>query len=281
MRLLQAAGLTLGMCLHLPITERAVAVPLFGTTFSGLDGSVLYDIDPQTGTATDPRATGQQFLVGIEFDENQQLYGLSNSASPVHPNTLFRIDPDTGASQVIGFTGLQGLTEGDLAFDHSTNRLYGLYDLRDTGERKLFTLDTETGQASVLPGTLSGDPSAAAFSLDGTLYALDTALQRLLTVDKTTGNVMTSLPLSTPLGSVAGMDVHPLTGVFYVADGGGGGTNRLYHLDVNTGQLQEIGGLDVGAGLAGLAFLPEPSTLLLLTAGGLMLHRRRRLRCWH
>jgi len=78
------------------------------------------------------------------------------------------------------------------------------------------------------------------------------------------------------LGSVAGMDVHPVTGAFYVADGGGGGTNQLYLLDVSTGRLDVIGELGVVGGLAGLAFLPEPSTVLLLTLGAAAIRRKPR-----
>lgn len=267
------AGMVVLLTWSPPIAQ---GLPLYGSSFAGVDGAVLYEVNPLTGVAGSPRATCIEFLVGIEFGRGDVLYGLSNLVSQVHPNSLLIIDPATGASELVGATGLSAITEGDLAFDPTTETLYGLYDLPHTGERKLFTLDVASGRASVLPGTLVGDPSAAAFGLDGTLYALDTGLQQLLTIDKNTGNVVASTPLSRALGSVAGMDVHPVTGAFYVADGGGGGTNQLYLLDVSTGRLDVIGELGVVGGLAGLAFLPEPSTVLLLTLGAAAIRRKPR-----
>jgi DNA-binding beta-propeller fold protein YncE len=265
----------LGAALFLVAAVPVAATPLTGNSFTGANGAVLYDIDPLTGHAGNPRSTGIDNLVGIAFSPDAHLYGLSNSAAASYANSLFRIDPDTGASELVGPTGLGSVTEGDLAFDRTTGSLYGFWNA-DQGQRQLFTLDTATGTATVIPGSLSGDPSAMAFAPDGTLYVLDTSLQKLLTVDRASGAILTTTDLSTSLGSTAGMDVHPATGVFYVADGQSGGTDRLYTLDPATGLLTDQGLLGLDTGLAGLAFLPEPGTLLLVMfAGAAMLRRKR------
>lgn len=259
----------------LAVAGHAMATPLLGSGFAGDQGAVLYDLDPLTGQAGNPRPTGISNLVGIACSPAADLYGLTNSVAANHPGSLFRIDRATGAAQFVGTTGLSGITEGDLAFDPTTSSLYGIWNL-DEGRRQLFTLDTDTGAATALPGSLIGDPSGMAFDSSSTLYVLDTSLQKLLTVEKTSGAVVDSTDLSVPLGSTAGMDVDPATGVFYVADGLSGGTDRLYTLDTTTGVLTEVGPLGVDTGLAGLAFVPEPATMLLFAfAGAISVARRR------
>jgi hypothetical protein len=253
------------------------ATPLVGTSFSGVDGAVLYDIDLSTGAASNPRSTGAPQLVGIAFSAGLQLFGLSNSAAPTNPGSLFEIDLGTGAAQLVGATGLDSIIEGDLAFDPTSGALYGIYHL-DVAQRKLFTIDTGTGAATPLPGSLSGDPSAMAFDAAGTLYAIDTSLDELLTVDKATGNPLSYTSLNVDLGAVAGMDFDPATGTLYVADGESGGTDTLYTVNTTTGDLTAVGSLGLEAGLAGLAFVPEPATLTLAGLGALALIRRRRRR---
>lgn len=252
----------------------ALATPLFGTSFGGLERAVLYDVNAQTGLATNPRPTGIDHLVGIAFSPGGTLYGLSNAAAAENPNSLFTIDPETGASSLIDAIGLDNVVEGDLAFDPTTSVLYGLYNL-DSGQRQLLTIDTDTAAATVIPGSLTGDPSGMAFDSTGMLYALDTSLRQLLTVDKTTGAILTTTALSAALGSVAGMDVDPATGTLYVADGESDGTDTLYTLNPTTGVLTEVGPTGLPDGLAGLAFVPEPTTLVLMMLGGAALMRRR------
>jgi hypothetical protein len=252
----------------------AIATPLLGASFAGGAAAALYDINQDTGQASGARTTGIDNLVGIEFGAGGILYGLSSTSAPANPNSLLAIDPDTGVAQLVGATGLENVIEGDLAFDATTGRLYGLYSL-DSDQRQLFTIDTDTGAATVIPGSLSGDPSAMAFDGAGTLYVVDTSLNELLTVDKDTSAILGTLPLNATLGSVAGMDVDPATGTFYLADGESGGTDKLYTLDTATGTLNEIGPLGLSDGLAGLAFLPEPATFILLAVGGLVVSKRR------
>lgn len=251
------------VALVLALVPCVQAAPLYGTSFGGVGGAILYAVNPGSGAASNPRPISIDFLVGIEVGASGVIYGLSNSAADV-PNALFTINPATGAAQLVGPTGLAGVAEGDLAFDPISGELYGCYNLLGTGQRQLFTINLGTAVATPRPISLAGDPSGLAFGLDGTLYAIDTNLQQLLTVDKTTGQTLTIKSLSRPLGSTVGMDTDPATGILYVADGESSGTDKLYSLDPGTGTLTEIGPTGLANGLAGLAFLPEPNTLLLL-----------------
>ena len=271
----RANGLFIGLVAGLICTEPAAAVPLYGVCFNSTQASVLYDVNPLTGRATNPRSLGLDHLAGISFGPGGRLYGLTTATAPLLPNSLVRIDPLTGSSELVGFTGLSGIVEGDLAYDRTTGSLYGLYQL-SSSTRQVFTLNAATGAATLLPVSLSGDPSAMAFDSSGKLYVLDTSLKRLLTVDKTTGATQTSLTLSRSLGSVAGMAIDPETGVFYVADGDSAGTDTLYRLNPQTGYLTTIGATGLADGLSGLAFLPEPGSLVLLGVGAALLGSRRR-----
>jgi WD40 repeat protein len=259
----------------------AAAGSVRAATLIGSDNSgVLYDINVNTGLATNPRPTGLPDLVGITFGPNGKLYGLTAFAvSPA--NTLFSINPTTGAATQIGATGLVNIFEGDLDFDPTTGLLYGVQNVPTSDSRQLFRIDPATGHATVV-GSLgtSGDFSAMAFSPSGVLYVLSTSAERLLQVDKSTGATITDVTVPTLLGSTAGMDFNPADGKLYVADGGTStaGTNKLYTMNTTTGVLTTVGATGVVNGIEGLAFtVPEPSSFALaaLAAIAALRHRRR------
>jgi hypothetical protein len=255
--------------------SQTLATPLLGITFGTNQSAVLYDVDSVTGAAGNPRPTTIGHVAGIAWSPTGSLYALTNSTASQYPNSLMRLDPATGASQLIGPTGLAGIVEGDLTRDPTTGQLYGCYNLA-TGKRQLFTVNSQTGAATTIPGSLSGDPSALAFSPDGTLYGIDTSLSELLTIDKTSGTIQNYRPLGVALGSTAGMAVDPLTGVFYIADGESNGTDKLYTLNPATGVLTVVGPLGVTDGLAGLTFVPEPAAVAMLALAGVLMVGRPR-----
>lgn len=273
----KAQGYLFSASIVLLVASQTLATPLYGVSFGTSQDAMLYDVDAMTGVASNPRPVGLGHVVGIAWSPAGTLYGLTNSTAPQHPNSLVSIDPATGAAQVIGSTGLTTIVEGDLARDPTTGQLYGCYNL-DAGRRQLFTLNLQTGAATAIPGSLSGDPSALTFGLDGTLYGIDTSLGELLTIDKVTGAVLSYAPLSLALGSTAGMAVDPLSGAFYVADGESGGTDKFYALNPETGVLTAVGLLGISDGLAGLTFVPEPGAVLMGLAASLLVLSKRRSR---
>ena len=250
---------------------KAQALPLIGSDFDG----VLYDIDPLTGAASNPRNTGINSLAGIEFSVDGTLYGLSTFGSSPNPNSLFRVDPRTGASTLIGTTGIE-VTEGGLAFDPTSGLLYGC---QAKGQDLLYTFDLSSAKAAV-KGTIvsSGDISAISFDDRGTLYAIDQLEQSLLTLDPSNANIIKSTDLSISLGSTLGMDFDPSSGIMYVADGSSDGTDTLYTVDLSTGVLSPVGPTGLTDGLSGLAIVPEPYTISLLGLGSLLVFKKRRRR---
>lgn len=252
-----------------------VAAPLVGVSFGTATDAVLYDIDTTTGLADAPRSLGRDKVAGIAYSSSSnKLYGLTNLASAPDSNALIEINPASGASTLIGSTNLSDIIEGGLAVDPTSGTLYGSYN-KDGVNQQLMTIDPTTGSATLLPTGLPGDPSAMAFSLSGVLYVLDTGLETIVEIDKTDGSTISSTPLSLALGGTAGMAVDPDTGIFYVADGDSFGTDSLYTLEPATGQLTLVGSLGIDTGLAGLTFIPEPSSAICLLFSGIWLIRRR------
>ncbi len=264
-------------CLISPVQ----ALPLVGCTF-GDDGlpATLYDISTVNGAASNPRATPLDHVAGITVGRGGRLYALTTSSSST-PASLFTLDPATGAAILIGSAGLPGITEGDLAWDPATRKLHGLYSL-EGGSRLMFTLDPLTGAAQLLPNSLPGDPSAMAFA-GPDLYVFDAALKRLLTVDPATALVrqVTAIPLT--FGSAMGMAYDPDRSVFFVVDGESGAERNLRTLTTSGGPVVTVGPTGRPTGFAGLAFIPEPASALLLALGAALVltgHRRtlRRVR---
>jgi hypothetical protein len=233
--------------------------------------SNLVDIDIMTGIASNPRNIGISVMAGIAAHPTTgEIFGLTTFAStPV--SALVRIDRLTGSPTLVGFTGLTLLAEGDLAFNPINGLLYGIQDGGATESmRNLFILDQSTGVASVL-GSLNtqGDYSALAFRNDGTLFAIDdgpSGNSLLHTVNPVNGQITNTTSLNFHLGSGVGMAFDPITGIPFVADGGGGATNLLYSLEVSTGMLTPIGNTG-SLGLSGLTFVsvPEPSSIAFLS----------------
>jgi hypothetical protein len=224
------------------------------------------------------------------------LFGLTAFDGST-PNSLVKIDPITGATMVIGATGLSDIFEGDIAFNPLNGRLYGIQDLplSVVGAIDLFEINPATGAATVI-GSLSdvGDFSALAFNSAGVLFTINThgsGNSVLSTVDPVTAALLTSVNMNVDLGSDAGMAFDPVGGKAYLADGGPAlsgpaGTNTLRTLDTITGIATAVGSLGDSHALAGMTFVPEvpePATCALLLAGLVLvgfvrLHHGRRIR---
>ena len=250
----------------------APAATLLGATFA--DG-VLHDVDAATGTASNPRpvavgATPVNFIAGIDFDAAGTLFAItSESPNPVpnFPSTLFRVDPATGAATVVAALD-EKIAEGDLTLDPASGDLLAFARPNGLAAYRLIRIDPATGATSLIGevADLGIDPSGLAMTAGGTLYALDTAGDALLRLDLADASIDASSAISPPLGNVAGMDFDPASGFFYVADGGGSGTNSLYTLDPVTGDLDAVGATGLANGLGALA-VPEPGALARGVAG--------------
>jgi len=116
---------------------------------------------------------------------------------------------------------------------------------------------TPTTTPTLLGRTGSGTPymPKLAFSANGTLYAIDTDVTRLYTIDQitgtalATGSALTGIPAPSGGGDIA---FHPTTGVLYLIDG-----TTLYTVPLAGGALTNLGSITGIAGtVGGLAFDP-------------------------
>jgi hypothetical protein len=180
----------------------------------------------------------------------------------------------TGASTLVGSTGLAPTIEGDLGFDPTSGVLYGLYD--SLGGSQMFTLNTTTGAATVIGSVAGDDPSGLAFDNSGQLWVINsnvntTHIPTLLKVDKANGNVLSTQSSGVNVGSnqaVLGADFDPTTNLLYFAMSNG----SFYREDTSTGlaTLVDTHGVLFASGLAFVApsVVPEPGSLTLLLLGG-------------
>lgn len=258
----------------------AGAVQLVGTSFA--DG-MLYDVDAMTGAAGNARQiavypcdtpceespVAVTYVAGIEVSPAAPasfriVTTLSNVANP---NTVMAgalADPLVGFGFATPPLAAQ-IGEGDLALAPDGADLYAIGLTQTTAPYLLLRITSS--EVQVVGQIGFSDVSGLAFDAAGTLYALDTGADTLLVLDPDDASTLASTPLSEPLGAVAGMDFDSTSGVLYVADGGTGGQDALFTLDVETGVLTGIGALGLANGLSGLAVVPEPGAFPLGAAG--------------
>jgi hypothetical protein len=228
--------------------ERITTSCLKGIDFNASENFVttLYDINPLTGAASNPRSTGIPGAIGLVWGADGFLYTVT--AGNQTESALYQIDPVTGNAQMIGHLGIGYVYEGDLAVNPTTGVLYGIDGM------KLFTVSFTTGAATIIANYnyTSVDYSYLGFDDAGTLYAIDDTITpgqlstRLVTLDPSTGQVLTTRILTPALGGDGGMDFNPATGLFYVVDGKElgspyAGANALYTLNPATGALNLVG----------------------------------------
>lgn len=231
----------------------APELALAGLLGSGFSDGKLYDISTVNGAATNPRNLGTAW--SICYSPGGTLYGVTQSGGTPTANTLFTVNVSNGASTTVATTTPVIGTEGDIAFDPTSGKLYAV-----DGTGVLFTINTSNGVGTVIGSVLGvQDFSAMAFDSLGNLYCVDTAATTLVHVNKANAAVINTVNLvPPPNGGVAGMAIDPMSGIAYIASGLGT-TNNLYTVNTTTGAMVLVGALSGTAdGLAGLTFTPIP-----------------------
>ena len=266
------AALTLGLA--------AADAQLYGVDFGDPDAdffnSFLYDIDPETGAASNGREMFAQRpatadsdayqvsfgMAGISFRDNGVLYGLTNFGAydvreKADPGRLVTIDLETGALTEIGDVGERDtpggirIREGDLDFNPVDGQLYAISS-NSGNPPSLLRIDPDTAETTLL-GTVGGDDrrydaSAMAFDETGQLFVLNTGFganagSELYRVDLDTLDILSVTVPILDYNGAAGMDFDPETGELYVSSGSErNAIAALTTLDVDTGVVNVIGG---------------------------------------
>ena len=274
----------------LSLAPQADAAALYGATASGgpgelyvldaANGAVLQDVGPLND------ALGTNYpITGLAFHPvSGVLYGSTGNNPVATAARLVTIDPATALVTVIGSynagpTNTSGTpaTMADLAFDAAGN----LYGIGSIGGPQLYSINTATGQATVVgsTGLTSTTGGGLAISAAGVFYGTPTA-SRYGTYDSTTGAYTDITNPVKPGGGGAyaalGFDTN---GVLYGLNSAPGSPppTFLVTIDPATGTVTNVG-QSVNA-IDAIAFqIPEPATLGLLMAAVVVgvLRRTRR-----
>ncbi|MCB0735358.1 MAG: hypothetical protein KDC76_12295, partial [Bacteroidetes bacterium] len=187
-------------------------------------------------------------------------------------DALYTVNPSTGGSIFIGYTGVGNLESSAISFDGDT--LYSI-DGNDFGWVNLSTGDfTKVGDISTLQnGSLGAvsvtDVDAMTTGSDNSIYAVEryTGGDLIFKVNPATGDYVANafgyqkdyIQLSTPSGVSNRLDaigINPLTGVMYASANGQSSSandNDIITIDLNTGVGTLIGNAGVGD-LEGMTF---------------------------
>jgi hypothetical protein len=228
-------------------------------------------IDRDTAEWTEIGVPGV-IITGMAYDANHDiLYGIS-------PNTdaLYQIDRYTGGARVVGAPGGLGYENANgLAYDPVNDIIYGT----DNNTNTLFTVDPITGAATAIAEIGGGFTEIEGLGFEpagGTLYGLTQLQRRIVQIDVESG-VAQAVSEELPDLVWRGLDWDPEYRVLFASAVQIFGDARIYSFDPVGGRLDYRGDTVGIEAVQGLAFVPEPSALLLcLVAVPLVLARRGR-----
>jgi hypothetical protein len=253
----------------------ADAATLYASTAAGAPGD-LYILDGSNGSVLQHvgplnDAAGTNYPVtGLAFDPNTKvLYGSTGNNPEETGNLLVRINPNNARVTVIGnfnagpvnASGVPA-TMADLSFDAAGN----LYGIGSIGGPQLYSINTATGQATVIgsTGLTSTTGGGLAISEAGVFYGTPTA-SRYGTYDSGTGAYtnITNPAKPTGGGAYGALSFHP-NGTLYGLNVGSGSPPPTALVTINppTGTVTAVGAsID---SLDAIAWIPEPGTMTLL-----------------
>jgi hypothetical protein len=272
MRIIHVLMCALGL---LAMVGNADAGTLYGATSSGSPGE-LYTLDPATGAQLQDigplnDANGTNYpITGLAFHPvTHVLYG-STGNNPTATAALFvTVNPATALVTVIGPYNAGPVngsgtpaTMADLAFDAAGN----LYGIGSIGGPQLYSININTGQATVIGSTGLTSTSGGGLAIDsgGVFYGTPTA-SRYGTYDSGTGAYTN---ITNPVKPGGGGAYAALTfgagGVLYGLNSAPGSPppTFLVTIDPPTGAVTNLG-QSVNA-IDAIAWIPEPGTMTLL-----------------
>ncbi|HEV8604923.1 MAG TPA: PEP-CTERM sorting domain-containing protein [Tepidisphaeraceae bacterium] len=175
-----------------------------------ITSSTLLKIDPVTGAGTPiglfTAPSGAPIkMVSLAFDNvTSTLYGNTSLAFDGSPDRLFRIDPITAASTLIG-TGI-GFTDVFALGFNNAGKLYGV----SNGSHQLILIDTTLGSGGLIapvgPGSIF---DIASRPEDDVTFAVNAFTNELFTLDLTTGATTLVGPHTTPTHNMVGLAFGP------------------------------------------------------------------------
>lgn len=248
----------------MPLLPSIVKADIIGVGWN-VSNSPVYIVSESIGTGTLVGNSGFSSLNSLTKNSTGVLY----SATDIYGNglgteVLITVNPQTGAGTHVvdlNFGSIRVDIRG-LAFSPSNV----LYAINDTGTEgggnpdNLWTINTSTGAGTSIGSTGFSSVQDITFSPNGTLYGWDIS-SGLLTINPATG-VATDVNLS-----VGGINIQ---GIAFAPDGKlYGMRNSLYTINPIDGTYSPVGsgGYSDVRGIAVVAPIPEPATMLLFGSG--------------
>ncbi len=282
------------MALRMPISAQMV----YGVTED--NRLISFDASNPTALLSNVPITGLQqpseLVLGIDFrPATGELYALGSS------NRLYKLNPATGVATAVSSTPFSPALSGvEFGFDFNPV-VDRIRVTSDTGQN--LRLNPNTGAVVAVDGTLqynSGDPnfgrrptivgSAYTNNFAGAtstlLYNIDAGLDVLVIQNPpNAGGLITVGPLGMNVSTVLGFDIATFgtrnVGYVSMIDLNRGDFRSWFGtIDLNTGMISPIAPIGgVALRVRGLAVVPEPASMLALSAGvlGWLAVRRRRL----
>lgn len=244
------------------------------------DTGSFYAISPADGSLQFIGDTDLNGIASLEFNPlDGFLYGFTSGDAKSTNLYRFTISPtlDSVTADLIGPLGLSTF-EGGLAFSPS-GAVYAVNG--GITVPALLSIELLSGDASVIDLFADRhDFNGLGLRSDGVLIGLDATTNALLTIDPLTAAVTSLEDVGATIGTIGGMALGPEIGYFVTAGPQAliPGSNSLYSFDPVTGDQIFIANYEnqiVGSGFSGLAFIPEPTTLILLLVGATAAFRRR------
>ncbi|MEZ6234264.1 MAG: GC-type dockerin domain-anchored protein [Phycisphaerales bacterium] len=118
---------------------------------TGATGTLINRVNPATGAVTNVSTAAGVFFDNIAVDGNGMAYGVDG----IFTDSLYRVNPNTGATTLVGNLGL-----GDISVQVGTSfgpggRLFALFS-----DGNIYTIDTNTGAATFQAAvTVGGVPT--------------------------------------------------------------------------------------------------------------------------
>jgi len=308
---------TLALADSLPMDKPFHRDTLYATGLSH-GSNVLFTVNQESGTATVVGPTGNDtylFQGGLKWDPGSHtLYasGYDTVASgylfAAYQPALYKINMVTGTATLVGFLdsnqdGFMSNGGGDLAYDTKNHTMYATgCDSQlipnhggQTCDPGLFTINLKTGAASlvsILPVGRVHDGGLAYDPFNNFLYATGSdpngTSSELVRIDPATGDETLVGITESGLGlAYGGLDFDTRRQLLF-ADGtlNANNTNPSFLFTINsaTAAIHVVGDTESGpgglaqGGLSFVAWVPEPSTILLLMPLSIMFALRVRYR---
>jgi hypothetical protein len=288
------SGLVLSVMVALFIASDAGAgapIPGLYTAFGSNSESTLARIDPETGWVTEigPISGDVGKVGGLAYDSRHDvLYATAWSSNYLGGNywgSLFRIDPTTGSSELVGATG--HLAVGGLGYDSRNDVLYGGAGTYPNNYY-LIRIDRTTGRGDRVGNHVAQIVALEYLPMSDQLVYIDVNFvvsfpsdpprSELREVNRTTGAGTLIGP--TGSGGIYGMAYDPTTDRLYALPGSDAGAlpgGYLLTIDPATGAASRHRFLSRTALYGSMAYVPEPAAgaAALIVAAALVVWRRR------